>query len=270
MEWKGITVYVTGGSSGIGLETAGQLLGKGARVALFARGEKTLTAVADAFRARPDRPEVFSLPMDVSSWEDVRVKIDETVQRFGPPDVVVNCAGVGAVNHFEKIDAELFDRVMAINVSGSRNVAAATVPWLKRTKGALVLVASSAGFIPVFGYSAYGASKFAVMGFAEVLRYELARFGIQVSLFCPSEVETPMLASERATIPKETRALKDFGGVLSVEVAARKLIRGIEKGQFLIVPGIRTKILYWLRRLVPGPIYRFSADLTAMLGACRP
>lgn len=269
MDWKGITVYVTGGSSGIGLETARQLLDKGARVALFARGEKGLTAVAEAFRARSEQPEVFSLPMDVSVWEDVKATIDETIERFGVPDVVVNCAGVGAVNHFEKIDADAFDKVMAINVSGSRNVAAATVPWLKQNKGALVLVSSSAGFIPVFGYSAYSTSKFAVMGFAEVLRYELARFGVQVSLFCPSEVDTPMLESEKPTIPKETRALKDFGGVLPVEVAAAKLIQGIEKGRFLIIPGVRTKILYWMRRLVPGPIYRFSADLTAMLGAAR-
>ncbi|WP_300669967.1 SDR family NAD(P)-dependent oxidoreductase [Desulfoluna sp.] len=269
MDWKGITVYVTGGSSGIGLESAKQLLDKGARVALFARGEQALTAVAEAFRLRSDQPEVFSLSMDVSQWNDVELKINETVDRFGAPDVVVNCAGVGAVDHFEKIDAAAFDQVMAINVSGSRNVAAATVPWLKKNKGALVLVASSAGFIPVFGYSAYSTSKFAVMGFAEVLRYELARFGIQVSLFCPSEVDTPLLEKEKATIPKETRALKNFGGVLSVEVAADKLIKGIEQGRFLIVPGVRTKILYWMRRIVPGPLYRFGADFTAMLGATR-
>lgn len=269
MDWKGKTVYVTGGSSGIGLETAKQLMNQGARVALFARGEKTLTAVAGAFRARPDQPEVFSLPMDVSRWDDVHRKINAAMEGFGAPDVVVNCAGVGAVDHFEKIEAATFDQVMAVNVSGSRNVAAATVPWLKKNKGALVLVASSAGFIPVFGYSAYSTSKFAVMGFAEVLRCELARFGVRVSLFCPSEVDTPFLQREKATIPRETRALKDLAGVLPVEVAVEKLIRGIEKGRFLIVPGVRTRIFYWLRRLMPGPLYRFGADLTAMLGATR-
>ncbi|VVS95663.1 SDR family NAD(P)-dependent oxidoreductase [Desulfoluna spongiiphila] len=269
MDWKGITVYVTGGSSGIGLETARQLFDKGARVALFARGEQALTAVAEAFSARSDQPEVFSLPMDVSDWADVHRKIGTTVTTFGAPDVVVNCAGVGIADHFENIDAEAFDKVLAINVSGSRNVAAATVPWLKKNKGALVLIASSAGFIPVFGYSAYSTSKFAVMGFAEVLRCELTRFGVQVSLFCPSEVDTPMLEREKPTIPKETRALKDFAGVLPVGVAAEKLIRGIEKGRFLIVPGVRTKLLYWVRRLVPGPLYRFGADFTAMVGATK-
>lgn len=269
MDWKGITVYVTGGSSGIGLETARQLFDNGARVALFARGEKALTAVAGAFRARSDEPEVFSLPMDVSDWEDVNGKIAQAVADFGAPDVVINCAGVGIADHFENIDAEAFDKVLAINVSGSRNMAAATLPWLKKNKGALVLIASSAGFIPVFGYSAYSTSKFAVMGFAEVLRCELARFEVQVSLFCPSEVDTPMLEREKPTIPKETRALKDFAGVLPVDVAAAKLIRGIEQGRFLIVPGVRTKLLYWVRRLTPGPIYRFGADFTAMLGAAR-
>ena len=269
MDWKGTTVYVTGGSSGIGLEVSSQLLDKGARVALFARGAEALTAVADAFRAKSKTAEVFSLPMDVSDWDDVAAKVAKTAEAFGPPEVVVNCAGVGAVNYFEEIDAKTFDQVMAINVSGSRNVAAATLPWLKESGGGLVFVASSAGFIPVFGYSAYSTSKFAVMGFAEVLRYELNRFGVRVSIFCPSEVDTPMLAAEKATIPRETRALKNFGGVLSVEVAARALIRGVEKRRFLIVPGVRTKILYWMRRLTPGRLYRFTTDFVAMLGSTR-
>ncbi|MCG8473446.1 MAG: SDR family oxidoreductase [Desulfobacterales bacterium] len=269
MNWTGKTVYITGGSSGIGMETARQLLDRGARVALFARGEKNLAAVAEAFRQRPESPEVFYEVMDVSSWKSVEAAVKKTAQSFGPPDVVLNSAGVGKVGYFETISSENFDKVMAINVSGTRNVAEATLPYLKKKKGTLALVSSSAGFIPVFGYSAYGTSKFAVYALAEILRYEMKRFDVTVCLFCPSEVETPMLEAERLVIPKETRALKDFAGVISVDRAVLSLIQGIEKGTYMIIPGFRTKILYWLRRVVPGPIYRGIADVTAMLGASR-
>ena len=269
MEWKGKTVYITGGSSGIGLETARQLLDKGARVALYARGEAALASVAEAFRNRSEAPDVYHHTMDVSSWESVCEAVEESVNVFGAPDVVLNCAGVGEVGYFETISSEAFDKVMAINVSGTRNVAAATLPYLKKNRGTLGLVSSSAGFMPVFGYSAYGASKFAVYALAEVLRYEMKRYDVTVSLFCPSEVETPMLAAERLVIPKETRALKDFAGVIPVERAATALIHGITKGKYMIIPDFRTRFLYWMRRITPGPIYRGASDLLAMMAAAK-
>jgi len=107
----------------------------------------------------------------------------------------------------------------------------------------------------VFGYSAYGASKYAVRGFSDVLRAELKPRGIHVSVIFPPDTDTPQLAYETPFKPPETRALSSTGGVLTADQVAQAILKGIIRRQYIILPGTETKLLYHLNNLLGNAIY---------------
>lgn len=265
------TVYITGGSSGIGLATAGLLAERGANIVIFARDEKKMKrAVKEIEKRRPDRSRtVGMMTMDVSNPRDVARAIDRAVKSFGAPDVLIASAGIGAADVFENIPARTFDALMKTNVYGVRETVAAALPHMKGRGGHMVLVSSEAGLIGMYGYTAYAASKYAVVGLAECLRAEFRRHKIAVSVVCPPEVKTPFLEWETATIPPETRMVKSFAGLLTPEVVARATVRGIRRGKFLIIPGVMARLLYFFHRLTNGWATRVPSDAIAAFARWR-
>jgi len=251
-------VYITGGSSGIGLAVARYMAALGANVGLFARdSDKLTTAVETVCNACVQAEQtIFSSSMDVDDLDDVRAKCAQALAEFGVPDILITSAGIPMAGRFEETDADRFDAVLRTNLYGTRHVIAALLPAMKaRGCGHLVPVSSSAGLFGVYGYSAYGASKFALVGLAECLRSELLNHHIRVSVFCPPEIETPILEAEKDDLPPVTRKLKNLAGTLSVDYAAEYLVQGILKNRFMIIPGFRAKVFYWLKRLMPLPVF---------------
>ena len=120
--------------------------------------------------------------------------------------------------------------------------------------------AASVEYLQVFGYTAYGTSKFAVLGFAQCLRYELKPRGIDVLCFCPGEVATPGLAAEREATHPATRAMKLIGGTLPSEQAIDGLLQGIRRNRFMIVPGWKNRLTHWALRLTPLPLWQAITD----------
>jgi short-subunit dehydrogenase len=175
----------------------------------------------------------------------------EAVASFGPPDVLVNCAGRAYPGHFESItDAQLED-TLRTNLVGCWNTVRALLPHLKARGGYVVNTASLAGIIGVFGYTDYCASKFGVIGFSEALRSELKPYGITVSVLCPPDTDTPGFATENTTKPEETQAISAGARVLGADAAADALLRGMRRGRFLIVPGASARLVCWMKRLAP-------------------
>ncbi len=201
--------------------------------------------------------------MDVTNPRDVARAIDRAVKSFGAPDVFIASAGIGAADVFENIPAKTFDALMKTNVYGVRETVAAALHHMKGRGGHMVLVSSEAGLIGMYGYTAYAASKYAVVGLAECLRAEFRRHKIAVSVVCPPEVKTPFLEWETATIPPETRMVKSFAGLLTPEVVARAIVRGIRRGKFLIIPGVMARLLYFFHRLTNGWATRVPSDAIA-------
>jgi 3-dehydrosphinganine reductase len=261
---KNKNVYITGGSSGIGLEIARRIAAEGGHVLVFARtASKLEEACRDIGKNRADALQrIASLPLDVSDDSAVRGVMDRAVREFGPPDILITSAGVGSADHFENIASEAFDTVMKINVYGTRNVIAALLGELKARKGHVVIISSVAGYLGMFGYTAYGTSKFALVGFAECIRGELKRQGVRLTLACPPETDTPFLVEESKTIPPQSRALKDMAGTLKPGLVADRIIRGIKKNSYLVIPGFRAKALYLTQRFSPGWISRLISDMT--------
>jgi len=252
--FNGKNVYVFGGSSGIGLETARLLAGRGAHIILFARNKPRLDkAVEEISRSRINAGQIFtSCVLDVSDHEAVDAAVNQAVADFGVPQIVINTAGRAIPRHFEEITYEQFDETLKINLYGVWNTTSAVLPHMKLRGGTIVNTSSVGGFVGVFGYADYAASKFAVIGLSEVLRSELRRYKINVLVLCPPDTDTPGFVEENRTKPLETRTISEGGGLLKAQDVARALLRGIERGEALIIPGVEGKLTWYLKRHVPG------------------
>ena len=187
----------------------------------------------------------------------------ECVRSFGVPDVLVNCAGVAWCHYLEQTPYEEFERMMMTDFFGVRNTVTALVPFMKERGGNIVNVASILGVVGVFGYSAYCPSKFAVVGFSEVLRGELKQYNIRVSVLCPPDTDTPQLAEENRTKPPETKAISGNVGMKQPEEVAAAMIKGMEQGKLMIVPGFMNWLTWTMKRLWPGFVFSFMDSDTA-------
>ena len=248
------TVYLVGGSAGIGVETGKLLSAEGAHVVVFARNEDRLEqAVEEMASCRlSDSQRLIWRSMDVCDPEAVHLAIDRAAAEFGPPDAVIICAGRAIPHYFEDITYAMFDDTMKTNLYGTWNVVSAVLPHMKERGGYLVTTSSLAGFIGLFGYTDYSASKFAVMGFSEALRSELKRYDIGVSVLCPPDTDTPGFAEENKTKPPETKALSETVKVMTAHEVAKALLKGMKRGKPVIIPGLDGKFTVLAKRLVPG------------------
>lgn len=257
-EFKAKRVYLVGGSSGIGL-AAGRLFAEmGADVIIFARnaaGLEKATIEIDSFKAS-DRQKITWLKLDVSKKDDIKSVMTEAVKTFGEPDMLINCAGRAYPHYFEEVSDDQLDATMVINFTGQWHTIKSLLPYLKKNKGYIVNVSSLVGFLGVFGYTDYAASKFAVMGFSEALKSELKRYDIGVTVLCPPDTDTPGFKVENTTKPLETVAVSEGGGLMAPAEVAKELILGMKKGSFLVVPGIDGKLIYALKRYAPWLIER--------------
>ena len=176
-------VVVTGATSGIGLEAARKFAQAGARVVGTGRDQARLADL---------QKEVdLALTMDVTDANSVEIGAAAVLDRYGGVDVVVNNAGVGLFMPWQQTPVAEVERVMAVNLYGAIRVAHAFLPSLIARKGVLVQVASVAGRRGYAKHTAYCASKHALIGFSESLRYDLKGTGCSVVVVCPPAVRTP-------------------------------------------------------------------------------
>lgn len=274
----GKAVLITGGSSGIGLALARLLAREGASLCLLARDRTRLEAALEEVRAASlSRKKAGSekggggraipagvqpeqrfgiVSADVASEQQVEAALEEVSEMIGLPDLVVNSAGITQPGYVQELSLDIFRAMMAVNYLGTVYVTKAVLPgMLKRGSGYLVNISSMAGLIGVFGYSAYGAAKFAVRGFTDVLRAELKGLGIDVSIVFPPDTDTPQLAYETPFKPPETRAISSLNKVLSAEAVAQAILDGIRRRRYIILPGFDSKLTFWLGSLSGTLVY---------------
>ncbi len=251
-DFEGRNVYITGGSSGIGLSAAELLAGRGANVIIFARGRERLEEALARITARKknDGQRFAFKPLDISDHEAVDRVMAEAVDEFGPPEILINSAGRALPDYFENVSYEQMDESMKLHLYGNWNTIKALLPHLKQRKGYIVNVCSVVGFMGVFGYTDYAASKFALMGLTESLKSELKPYGVGVSILCPPDTDTPGFEVENRNKPPETVAASEGAGLMRPEEVAEALIKGMEKGKFIILPG-SARMVHLLKRHVP-------------------
>jgi len=187
----GQTIIVTGASQGIGRAIALACAREGARVVVVARTEAKVRAVADEIYAQGQ--EAMSVPADVTDEGQVAHIVERTLERYGRVDGLVNSAGVAPLSPITETSLEMWRRTMAVNVTGTFLCCRAVwTPMARQGGGSILNISSGSGKRAHAEWSAYCASKWAVMGLTESLSLEGYPLGIRVNALCPGPTATPM------------------------------------------------------------------------------
>lgn len=252
------TALVTGGSSGIGLALAKQLAQLGCHVWLAARREELLQAAIkemEGVRLSPVQRFGYT-PADLSDPAQALLVAEQVTQAIGLPDVLINSAATAESGYVYELPTEAFKRQIEINYLGTVYMVKALLPdMMQRRSGTIVNITSMAGAIGLYGYTAYGASKFAVCGFSEALRSEMKPYDVRVVLVYPPDTDTPQLAEDIKTRPPETSAFTAAASVQKPDDVAREIIQSIQRGRTLVIPGLDSKVLHRLVGLLGDALF---------------
>lgn len=241
--YKDKVIIVTGASSGIGLASVKHFAALGAKVVLAARSIDKLEAIAEKlnqkYSAHSLQPIAHCIMTDVTKEEDCKNLIGKTVERFGKIDVLVNNAGISMRAVFNDMDLKVMRSLMDTNFWGTVYCTKYALPYLLETKGSVVGVISTAGYVGLPARTAYSASKFAVRGFLETLRIEHLYDGLHVMIFAPgfttSNIRNVALTADGSPQGETPRKEEKM---MSAEKVARIMARGIarRRAQMVLTP----------------------------------
>ena len=250
-------VLITGGSRGLGRVMAREFAAHGARVAVCARDEEDLARVRKEFASRGDH--FFSAPCDVSDRGQVQSLLSSVEKALGPVDVLVNNAGTILVGPLEHMTLQDFEEVMRVNFWGAVHTTLAVLPGMRRRgQGRIVNITSIGGKVAFPHLLPYTASKFALVGFSEGLRAELAKDGIWVTTVVPNLTRTGSHrnAEFKGNYEQEyawftiTDSLP--GASMRAARAARQIVRACQNGESEVVLGLPAKLAVIANGVAPG------------------
>lgn len=266
MNLSGRTALVTGGAGGIGRAIAASLARRGCHLALVDIDADALVSAERAI-ARPGL-HISRHNLDVADRDAVAPLPREIEAAHGGLDVLVNNAGVALGGTFEETSEEDFDWLLGINFWGVVRMTRAFLPLLRRSDDArLVNLSSVFGLIAPPRQAAYAASKFAVRGFSEALRHELAGSRVGVTTVHPGGVATSIAANAKVPAgadPEDAaRRKRAFQANLKLapEVAGEAIVQAIERRRARVIVGTDAKIAAALERLLPTTHWNFIARL---------
>ncbi|MDE3196895.1 MAG: SDR family NAD(P)-dependent oxidoreductase, partial [Acidobacteriota bacterium] len=194
---------------------------------------------------------------------DAERAVGEAIGQFGAPTHLVTSAGQAIPGYFDALDVEVFETLNAANYLGTVYTVKAAYPHMRAAGGGRIgIVSSGAGLVGIFGYTAYGATKYAVRGFAECLRAEARRDNISVTVAYPGDTDTPLLTEESKIRPVETTAVAGGAAVWPAHRVAARIWRGMERKKIAVTPGWEMTALYRLQSVI-DPVLRRAFDRIA-------
>jgi 3-dehydrosphinganine reductase len=238
--FEGKTAVISGGSKGIGKETAKEIVRLGGSVCVISRGAEALEKAISEIESLCVREDQFieSFTCDTTDHDALEPLLKEFVERRGTPDYLINVVGYAYPEYIEKLSFEDFKKNMDINYYGQVVPLIILLPYfIKAQKGHVSFVSSMAGFMGIIGYASYSPSKYALVGLAEVLRHEMKPYNISVSVLYPPDTDTPGFEIENQTKPPETAILSETAKLFTAEQVAEAYVQGIMKKKFHIVIG---------------------------------
>lgn len=185
---KGKTVFITGGTKGIGYGIAEACLGEGMNVVITSRNLADAQSIAKALAEKGGN--VLGVASDVRSMESQQQAVQEAIDKFGGIDVLVANAGVGHFASIEEMTAEQWNATMDTNITGVFYSVKAALEAVKKSEGYIITIASLAGTNFFEQGAAYNASKFALVGFSQAIMLDLRKYGVKVTTIMPGSVST--------------------------------------------------------------------------------
>lgn len=232
-------IIITGAASGIGLATAHLLHSKGETVMLWDINETDLKSTATLLNAD-------YVVVDVTDYQQIVEALAESAEKMTQIDAVIHCAGIARVGLFESLPIEAHQITIAVNLTGTMHIAHACIPYLKQTQGSLVMLASSSSFYGPPDFAVYGATKGAIVRFAEAIRLELEKDKVHIGVVAPHFVQTPMLDES-----KKSAMFNGANYTSTADSIAQKIEQMIRLRQDVSVPGVMNKLNYFLSRHLP-------------------
>jgi NAD(P)-dependent dehydrogenase (short-subunit alcohol dehydrogenase family) len=266
---RGRRCLITGAAGGIGRATAIAAAKRGADVHLTDIQAEALDGVAEEIR-RGGGTVASAKAADLTDHDAVVAMADEIHAAHGSMDVVMNVAGIAVWGTIQDLDHDQWRKTIEVNLLGAISVLECFVPPMIEAGrgGHIVNVSSAAGLFGLAWHAPYSATKFGLRGVSEVLRFDLRRHGIGVSLVCPGGVRTPLVGTvEIAGVDRDDPAFapeiaRFERHAVSPEHAAEKILIGVEKGRYLVFTSNDIRVVHWLQRYFP-PAYVLAMRLVS-------
>ena len=252
--WQDKVAIVTGGSRGLGLSIASAFAASGAKVVIAARDSDGLARAATELRARG--ADVLAVSADVTDDVQVARLIQQTIERYGRLDVLVNNAGRSSRGEIAATTPAEFYELLNLNFLGTVRCTRAALPYLLNAGGHIVNIASLSAKTASPWMGAYPASKYPVAAYSQQLRLELGPNGLHVLLVCPGPIRgggAGRDASQAAGLPESAR--KPAGGAklstINPDYLAKKIVRSCERRKLELVMPARARLLFAVSQLFP-------------------
>jgi len=269
-EFTGKSAVLTGAASGIGKALATDLAARGSHLALIDQNQLGLAHVADTLRRQYPKLHITTHPFDLSHTAQIPHLAEAVIREQRRVNLLINNAGVALGGRFDEISLDDFEWVQAINFRAVVAMCKAFLPAMSAELDPhIVNVSSLYGLAGPPGQSAYAASKFAVRGFSEVLRHELAPQGIGITVVHPGGVRTNIANSARvgsgvrAGVQDAEAQRQAMNRLLRLDPAkaARIILQGVERRSPRVVVGNDAKVIDLLVRILPGTYWKVLGAL---------
>lgn len=263
----GYTALITGASAGLGAEFARQMAPEAGTLVLVARRRERLDVLKEELTLTRPKLRVFTFVHDLNDPAAIEALLAELKAKEIAIDYLVNNAGLGDLGTFESAPWPRIQSMLRVNMEALTALTHALLPgMIQRKSGAVLNVASTAGFLPLPTFAVYAATKAYVNSFTEALAIEVRPHGVTITALCPGPVATEF--GDVATRPNSGR---EFGPVKALYVSAEQVVRealaGVRKGKVRIIPGLQVRLGALFLELFPTPVKRVFLNRAGRLNA---
>jgi len=257
-DFTGKVVVISGAAGGLGRALARSFAAAGARIAALDRDAAGAEALAAELRS--EGRQALGQGCDVTDAAACERAMAAVIETWGRIDVLINNAGITHRSAYRRTDPAVTRRVMEVNFFGSVHCTRAALDALLESRGLIIVISSVAGFAPLIARTGYAAAKYALHGFFESLRTELADDGVGVLMVCPSFIDTGIDRNALGGAGRPARHGQQVVGARArPEAVAAEVLRAAEHGRQLLLPGRMAKLAWCVSRIAPRYYARVMA-----------